>query len=529
MSTGKSHIPPDTKLPHGSGGDAVAEICKALKASSFYPENHPLRIDIIDRAYKILMETVNGRDLSLVITLNGLSSPEGHPPVENTLAAKTLARELFTREIQRLSFLPDLSLKEFELFLSLLMMDPQRIISEGGMEKILVDSGIRGIVTNEIDITAVFTKKSTAGQESPEASGGITEFRETLAPADFLPPDQIEEMAIDEIIEALKKEDNDDRYARLAAILLSKARVVKTRGLFSELVPTLLFLLNQSSDSVKSPLQQASAQDVFDDLAEGTVTDYLLEKLKERDFNSKETVYLILNRLGEKAVAPAIRILISSGDIHSRKAIATALVRIGGPAVPSLCSFLMDSRWYVVRSMLAILGDIGSSDCIGRLHTVIYHEEARVRKEAVRCLTKIGGSEAVNLLLEVLPDRDPSIVKQAIFSLGILKNDKAVDALLAIVGKRDMFLKSLPLKKEAVRAIGVIGSRKSLPALIKLATKRHLFAADRWQELKISAIEAIAMTDGQSAVDFLLSMSASDGAVGNACRDALDSINTRTT
>jgi HEAT repeat protein len=529
MSTGKSHIPSDAKLPYGSGGDAVAEICKALKASSFYPENHPLRNNIINRAYNFLIGAINGRDLSLVITLNGLSSAEGRPPVENTLAAKTLARELFTREIQRLSFLPDLSLMDFELFLSLLMTDPQKIISDGGMENILAELGIRSIITNEIDITAVFTKKSASEQESSEASAGINEYRETVAPADFLPPDQMEEMKIDEIIEALKKEEDDGRYDRLAGILQSKARIVKTQGLFSELVPILLFLINQSSDTVKSPSQQASAQGVFEDLAEGTATDHLLEKLKERDFNSRETVYLILNRLGEKAAGPAIRNLINSGDIHSRKAIATALVRIGSPAVPSLTSFLQDPKWYVVRSMLTILGEIGCRDCIKELHPVIYHDDARVRKEAVRCLTKTGGPEAADTLLELLADRDPSIVKQAIFSLGILKNEKAVDGLMAIVGKRDIFLKSLPLKKEAIRAIGVIGSRKTLPALMKLATKRRWFAADRWQELKISAIEAIAMTDGQSAFDFLLSMSAHKGAIGRTCRDALNSINGKTT
>jgi HEAT repeat protein len=527
MPSGKSHTPSKAGQPYGPGGDAVAEICKALKAASFYPDNHPLRNEIIQRAYSFLLETVNGRDLSLIITRNGLSSAEGQPPVENTLAAKTLARELFAREIQRLSFLPDLTLDNFEQFLSLLMTEPQKIISDGGMEKILRESGIRGIITNEIDITTVFTKKNVSGPEPPEASGEASEYREPVTPAEYIPTDQMEDMEIGEIIGAMKKEEDDSRYGNLAALLLSKARIVKSQGLFKELVPVLLFLINQSSDTSRSRSQQACAQDVFEDLAEGTVTGYFLEQLKDRNFKSRETVYLILNRLGEKAAAPAIRSLINAGDIHSRKAIATVLVRVGIPAVPLLASYLKDPKWYVVRSMLTILGEIGCKDCLEELRPVIFHDDIRVRKEAVRCLTKIGGPESVNMLLDLLAGRDPSLVKQAVFSLGILKSEKAVDALMSIVRKRDLFLKTLPLKKEAIRAIGVIGSRKTLPWLMKFVGKRHLFAPGRWQELKISAIEAIALTDGETAFDFLMSMSAREGAIGKACRDALESINGR--
>ncbi len=525
MQKGKRHIPANEKLPLGSVGDVIGEICKALKAASFYPENHPLRNDIITRAYGLLLGAINNRDLSLVITRNGISSAEGRPRVENTLAAKALARELFTREIQRLSFLPDLSLREFELFLSLLMTEPQKIVTGGGMEKILTELGIRSIIVNEIDISTVFTKKTVSGEEPPEASHETNEYRETVSLDDFLPFEQLEEMDLDEIIEAMGKEEDDGRYSGLAGMLATKARILTTQRLFDELTPVLLFLAKQNADAAKSSTKQASALGALKDLADSTVTDFLLKQLQDRNFNSRETVYLILNRLGEKAVEPAIRRLINAGDIHSRKAIAIALVRIGTPAVPLLSSYLKDPKWYVVRSMLAILGEIGCRDCIKELRPVMLHEDVRVRKEAIRCLTKSGGPEAVNMILELLADRDQSIVKQAIFSLGILKNEKAVDALMGIVGKRDVFLKSLPLKKEAVRAIGVIGSRKALPFLMKLAAKRRWFAVARWRELKVSAIEAIALTDGESAFDFLLSMSSQDGVVGKACRAALDSIN----
>ena len=99
--------------------------------------------------------------------------------------------------------------------------------------------------------------------------------------------------------------------------------------------------------------------------------------------------------------------------------------------------------------MLTILGEIGSSDSIEGLKHTVYHEDDRVRKEAIRCVTKIGGPSAVEILVDLLSDKDTSILKQVIFSLGILKSDKALEPLIRITKKWDIFLKSLSTEKRS--------------------------------------------------------------------------------
>ncbi len=527
MSTGKSHIPGQSNDPanlSGSGRDVIAEVYKALKASAFYPANHPLRNDIIRQTYQTLVKSLRGEDLSLLITRNGLHAAEGRTPIENTLAAKSLAKELFVREIQRLSFLPDMSTEEFEQFLSLLTADPQKIIVEGGMEKALAERGITNIVTNVIDISAVFTKKSITDDETGVPVRVTEETRESQVYIDLLPVDEMEDMDVDEIIDAMKKEADDGRYGKLAGSLLSKARALKAQGEFKDLLPVILFLIDQISDTSKSREMRDSAHAAFEGAAEGEMTGYLLECLVDRDFKSRETAYRILAGLGEKAVEPTLQKLNSSDNIHSRKALATALVRIGRPAVPTLLSQINDRRWYVVRSMLAILGEIRCGECVKQLRPTLYHEDVRVIKEAIRCLTKTGGAEAVEMLIELLAAQNPSVKGQAIFSLGILKSERAVEPLMDIVGGRDIFLKTLPLKKEALQSIGLIGSKKALPGLMKMAGKRRLFAARRWQELKIDVIGTIGRIGGESAFDFLLALGTRGGPVGKACSEAIDSM-----
>lgn len=525
MSTGKGHIPKQASEPAANpatpGREIFAEICKALKAGAFYPANHPLRNDIIRQTYQFLLQFIQTRDLSLIVTRNGLQAVEGRAAIENTLAARSLAKELFVREIQRLSFLPELSMEEFESFLSLLTTDPQKIIADGGMEKALADRAISHIVTNVIDISTVFTKKTVSNDETGEPVRETEIIVGNPVQFDFMSFDEMVDMEVGEIVAAMKKENDDQRYGRLAALLLSKTGSIKAQGGFKELLPIILFLMEQSSDNSASRARHDIAHAAFTAVAEGEMTGYLLDCLVDRHYKPKESIYRILTRLEEKAVGQTIQRLNSSDNIHSRKALAIALTRIGEPAVPSMLPFLKDHRWYVVRSMLAILGEIRCRKCVRELQAALFHEDVRVIKEAIRCLTKTGGPEAVNMLIELLAGQNPSVKGQAIFSLGILKSEKAVEPLLDIVDKRDVFLKTLQLKKEALQAIGLIGSKKALPRLMKMAGKRHLLVPARRRELKIAAIEAIGRIGGDTSLAFLLGMAARGGPVGNACSEAI--------
>jgi HEAT repeat protein len=530
MQKGKNHnLGQSFESRNASGcvGDAVLEVHKALKASAFYPKNHPLRNDIVLRAYQLLVAAMGGKDLSLLVSRNGLASTGGEPPLQNTQAATSLARELFAREIQQLSFLPQLSMKEFEDFLSLLTVDPQKILTDGGMEQILADRAIINIMTNEIDISAVFTKVTVADTEGQEESQETGEVREGPLEFEFLPLDEMEDMEIDEVIDAMKKEGDDSRYARLAGTLLSKARALEAQGRLKELVPAALFLISQSSDTSRSRAQRECADAVFRAIAQGDIARHLLRQVEERECDSREIIYLILNRMGERAVGPAIQMLNGANNIHSRKALATALIRIGRPAVPSLTASLKDHRWYVVRGMLTILGEIRCTECIREVRSSIHHDDERVRKEAIRCLTKIGGPMVTEILVELLTDKNPSVQKQAIFSLGILKDERAVGPLMDVINRRDIFLKTLAIKKEAVQAVGIIGAKRALPQLMKIAGKRRLFAKRRWEELKVGAIGAIGRIGDETSVDFLRKMGTRGGPVGEACNHALHSINGR--
>jgi hypothetical protein len=284
MTTKKDHMSKqmrDVDDAANRNGEAVAELYKALKASFFYPEKHPLRNDILNRAYNFLVRLMNGRDFSLVITRNGFSASEGGLPVANSLMAKAMARELFLREVQRLNFLPGISFQEFQDFLSLLTVDPQKIVASGGMEKILAERTIRNIITNEIDISAVFTKRYISdGEEAPPwlkpvgVQGAPAETGLVLSDImDLETPDDISDMEIDEIISAMETEPTDRRYLQLAEQLSAKAQLLKVQNQFEQLVPFVLALLNQGLDNMRNPSGMARSR-IRADCFRGTTCTY---------------------------------------------------------------------------------------------------------------------------------------------------------------------------------------------------------------------------------------------------------------
>ena len=511
---------------------ALAEFYKALKALAFYPENHPLRNDIIHKAHQVMANLLNEGGLALTVRRDGLSFVNREVPIENTPMTTALAKELFAREVQQLIVLPELSLRDFTEFLSVLAMEPHTIIGEGGLAGILAKRGIQTIIANEIDITAVFTKKMS-GESSDEAVSDGTSIHDGPAQQESLPVeesahDQLADLQIEELITLMNTEADDNRYRQMARILLGKGQSLKEEGQFDRLFPILLHLLKQHADERKNNVQHDCAVTVFQQLTLGEMAEHLLDHLEEEDFGQKDVVYMILNRLGGDVVDAVIRRITVIDSQSSMKSLTAALLRIGPPAVPSLTRMLKDKNWQVIRTAAIILGEMGSRDTVNDLTLTAHHIDNRVRMEAIRSLARIGGREATEVLVDLLHDKNMAVRKQAASWMGITRNDKALEPLLQLVMKLDVLGKTLALKKEALLAIGRIGDQRALDPLYRLVKKRHLIAPSRWEELKILAIEIIGQLGGDSSKVFLEKISARGGRIGHASSRVLDTMGQRT-
>ena len=413
------------------------------------------------------------------------------------------------------------------------------------MAKVLSRLGVTTIVANEINISAVFTKHASgetdeticaegnflgAGESSREIVGGTegstADDASGKGAGSFgeVPLESLENLTVKELFSLMEKEFDDTRYGQLARLLESKGYSLKEGGDFDPLFPILLGLLNQNADATRGEAQRDVSLRTFHDLASGPMLEHLLDHLEDERFNQKEIVYLVLHHLGKETVEAVIPRLVASDCQLARKALTTALLRLGPSAVPALLTFLTDSSWHVVRTAAAVLGEIRDRDAVKGLLLTVYHVDTRVRLESIRSLAEIGGREATAVLLDLLRDQNRTIRRQVILWLGVTRNESALQPLCDLVMERDLRGKLVTLKKEALLAIGRIGDPRSLDALVRLVEKRRFLALGRWEELKILALETIGRLEGKEARDFLQKTASRGGRIGQASAAVLENL-----
>jgi HEAT repeat protein len=501
-------------------GKALSELYKALKSVGFYPTEHPLRNENIIHAYRTLLQLLKDQELVLVVTRQGFSANEGGVEVEGNAMTQALARELFIRRILRLTFLRDLSLTDLRELLLILSLEAQKIGTAGGVARQMADRGITTVWVNELELPIIWQKRQAMAAALSHPLGEVGEdgaaVRERIEEAD---------KALEELLALMEAEDEDNRYQQLGRQLVARSETLKTESTFAPLLPVLEVLLRHHQDDNRSLIQREYAVFSLQQVAEGAMAEYLLLLLEDKEFIDQERLYPLLRILGEKAVYGIIQRICLADRLVARKSLATALVSIGLPAIPPLLAMLKDERWYVVRNMVSILGELRSADCLPALRAALYHEDQRVRKETVRSLVKIGGREAESMIVPLLDEKDPAMVRHAVLFLGLMKSPLAVQPLLQIVEKRDLLLRGLTLKKEALQALGRIGDKRATQPLLRLfAAGGGWLGWSKREEFRIELATTLGFLGDEAALAVLKEAAQDSGHLGEACSEAIDNI-----
>ncbi len=170
--------------------------------------------------------------------------------------------------------------------------------------------------------------------------------------------------------------------------------------------------------------------------------------------------YAILGDRIAKAIATA---LTDTEDRMARKTYVAALGAFGSAGAHAVQNMLQDSRWFVVRNGVAVLGDVGGPDAIEHLTASLANEHSGVRRETVLSLAKIGGENAALLVTSMLGDSDPEVRVAAARAVSALKPERAFKPLLEIVEKGD----EDEVLEQVLRALGGLGDAAAVSAIQK--------------------------------------------------------------
>ena len=509
----------------------LVELNKAVKALNFYPKGHPTLAKQLSQCVNLVKGAFSdGGDLKWSVDQKGFYDAGGKPIAGTNPAIQALAKQLFLRKVKIVTFNAEISPADIRGLLYLITMDGHEVRAKGGPEKILVIKGVRGILLNEMKFNELKELeeelKDEIEQGDEEEAPEDKNEDEGEAAEEVEEPD--EELADPESIEALLprlKEEKDPMVYQDISVRLNEQTAAASREEHSSVVLKVMgaYLEHRSPKSGLDEKIREKAAASLDELLLTDTINMLIMKVGTAEKGEREVVDKLLMLAGDEAENLLLDSLVDAKDVQARRNIFTTIVRFGDRIRAKVIDRLSDERWFAVRQMVSLLGEIGGADSVEGLGNAYRHQDVRVKKEVLKSLARIPSPKSRKLLLEALGDDDKTIQGQAIISLGILKDVAAIYALGEIANMRDAFAENVEQRKEAVKALGMIGTDKAVPYLKKVLTKKGWFGKSGIEDLRSTAAVALGKIGGEEAMGALeKTCKGSTGSLYNTCKRILE-------
>jgi HEAT repeat protein len=182
--------------------------------------------------------------------------------------------------------------------------------------------------------------------------------------------------------------------------------------------------------------------------------------------------------LGKGAVPTLCDLLGETEDRKVRRALCEALAITCKDNVDVLVQRLWDPRWFVIRNLLYVLGRIGHHGVERALGEALYHEDVRVRREAVRALGGIDSPTSRAYLNSALRDPDRSV--RILVAQTVVKrvDERAAQVLWSVIESPEFAGRDAEERTTFFLALGRAGSDGLIPRLEKVLTRGGLFRSD---------------------------------------------------
>jgi len=209
-----------------------------------------------------------------------------------------------------------------------------------------------------------------------------------------------------------------------------------------------------------------------------------------------------LQRGGAAGVEVLMDVLAAAPTVGERRAVFDALKHMT-EGTDQLVHMLEHSKWFVVRNVAELIGELGMDDAVPALGKCLDHADERVRKAVGLALAKIGTRSAAEPLRRALRDRSQEVRMQVAVGIGGRKSSAlAMPLVVAMEEEKDE-----AVVRELILALGRIGSPDAVQALIKWAQPTGRFFGRKPSELRVAAVEALRLAATPAALGTLEGLS----------------------
>lgn len=250
----------------------------------------------------------------------------------------------------------------------------------------------------------------------------------------------------------------------------------------------------------------------------------LCEMLLDSNDQSSMEAAEILKRGGSRSASYLIERLAEEENRSHRARLVMLLKEMGkGSSVPFV-SRLEDPRWFLVRNVVGILGDIGDASIVPQLRKVAAHGDPRVRREVVRTYTRLAAPESEELIIAALADEDRGVQITAVNALAMMKGARAQGVLIDLARKSGSFQNApVEVRQEAVLGLGRLGTKEAMPVLADILSRKGFLGHTEPTELRAAAARALGGLGTKEALALLNELARKDPRqpVRDAAQEAL--------
>ncbi|MFH1312957.1 MAG: HEAT repeat domain-containing protein [Candidatus Eisenbacteria bacterium] len=231
-----------------------------------------------------------------------------------------------------------------------------------------------------------------------------------------------------------------------------------------------------------------------------------------------EEIFSYLKLMAPVAVGPLCELLADSEDRAVRYLLCRAISIIGCEDEERMRRYILDSRWYVVRNMVLIMGMTGRPEMIPVLQQASAHSEPRVRRELARALGRIKSPEGIEILRTQLEDDVKQVRSAALTAIRDIGGDTASTVLYDTIKDKDFRKRPLDERKDMMTVYGSLG-RGSFELLRSILDGK----VHRWdKKTRACAAYGLAMIGDDESVELLrTSAGKGRGPMRHAASDAL--------
>jgi HEAT repeat protein len=221
----------------------------------------------------------------------------------------------------------------------------------------------------------------------------------------------------------------------------------------------------------------------------------------------------LIRLMGEEGARRLVELLGTERQVSGRVRLMRLLKELGETAVEPLKRSLLDPRWYLVRNVVSVLGEIGDPGVAPAFLGLLSHPDPRVRKEVVQALGNIATSRAQEGVVQALEDDDESVRLKAVEVIQGLGASGAREKLRLVVsrsgGSRDAAVRT-----KALRALGNLAQEEDVGVFEILLARKGLFSKMESDDIRRTAVSSLAgileRTRSPKALQLLQNVSRSD-------------------